>query len=411
MLAVMRISLVFLAAMTASCTTGSSNATTPGSTSTTKAASDEVVESRPAGKPPAGVEFPGAVGLCPDVEGAEPSGRGDGDRTPADVSDCPRPRGFRGDGLGMPDKPLGPPPIAPLPEWDLAAVREFACAYACAVPGATANLLAWYVIEDDRPLRNHSALVLIEHVSDDKWTLVQMYRHATNKWWNVAYSFHSPAEPITHYKERPTSQEIDDFLDLNEWEFEGSGNWKILAGNVLDSVWERLWAPSRPVTSRPESSADRPRAVVVAIESGHSSWCPVAAASYFSGSRRASTITTPHCCRVSVAGLPCPVTLPHALPGSMSTRLVYGSPRLCDGVHNGCIAATSGCPRGQQRALTRAGNGPSSASGRPWLDRRATGAGAPSACRSRASTTASAGRSAAFARASPPRGQRPRPSR
>src|SRR5262245_58484532 len=62
----------------------------------------------------------------------------------------------RGDGVG---KTTGAPAIAKAatPDWDLAAMRDYACAYACAPGGSTASLLAWSALEDERPLRNHYA--------------------------------------------------------------------------------------------------------------------------------------------------------------------------------------------------------------------------------------------------------------
>ena len=43
----------------------------------------------------------------------------------------------------------------------------------------------WSVVEDSRPLRNHNAFVRVhdKNRSEDRWVLVDLYRHATNHWY------------------------------------------------------------------------------------------------------------------------------------------------------------------------------------------------------------------------------------
>jgi hypothetical protein len=151
---------------------------------------------------------------------------------------CPDPTAIsRGDGVGV-DGKLGPVTPTRLPSWDLDALRETARMLACAPGEAPARLLAWYVIEDDRPLRNDNALLLVEDttVSPPRYSLVSVYRHATNREWNTAGSFHDPTEPVRTFKRRPTRKEIDDFLAQAEWTFADSWG-RILAGNVIDDEW------------------------------------------------------------------------------------------------------------------------------------------------------------------------------
>lgn len=140
----------------------------------------------------------------------------------------------RGDGIG---KTTGAPPIAPgiTPPWDLVGMRDFACAYACAPAGATASLLAWSAYEDDRPLRNHTAAFLVE--DGKKWTVVVMYRHAFNEWWNIATSFHRRETPIVTLDHKPTTDELAAALAQAGWSWSAPGGFKLIAGNVIDELW------------------------------------------------------------------------------------------------------------------------------------------------------------------------------
>lgn len=151
---------------------------------------------------------------------------------------CPDPRTVvRGDGLGQ-DGKLGPVARTRLPSWDLDILQETARTLACAPATAPARLLAWYVIEDDRPLRNDNALLMVEDTaaSPARYTLVSVYRHATNREWNTAGSFHDPTEPLRTFDHRPTRDEIDAFLAQADWTFADAWG-RVIAGNVLDDEW------------------------------------------------------------------------------------------------------------------------------------------------------------------------------
>ncbi len=182
----------------------------------------------------------GTAGACRAMAPAA-AGDGEGAANPAEIANCPDVDALsRGDGIGASDDL---PPVEPseLPDWNLDELRDFACAYACAKEGAQAYLLAWYVIEDGRPLRNHNALFVVAHPAAadaaPRWTVVVMYRHATNTWWNVAFSFHSRARPIHDFDHRPSPAEIYAVLDENDWVFADDDDWHVLAGNVIDPLW------------------------------------------------------------------------------------------------------------------------------------------------------------------------------
>ncbi len=161
-------------------------------------------------------------------------------------------------GDGVPVKKL--PPVTPsiLPSWDLVRARDFACSYACAPVGSKAHLVAWSVIEDDRPLRNHNALFAIEHVTEagpPKWTLVDMYRHATNDGWNIHVNFHMQTRPVVPYDHAPKNAEVYEMLETNGWQWDqGVHGFRLLAGNVIDPEWKAVTgtAPGRMFPSEVE---------------------------------------------------------------------------------------------------------------------------------------------------------------
>ncbi|HEX4416882.1 MAG TPA: hypothetical protein VH165_03240 [Kofleriaceae bacterium] len=190
----------------------------------------------PAG-PTGSIAPPGTVGTCranpPKVAGVD-----DGHQPVANAA-CPTPMEMsRGNGLDS----VKDPPVSPsiTPGWDLDATRDYACAYACAAPGSKAYLLGWSIEEDDRPLRNHHAAYLIEHASTEgppKWTIVIMYRHSWNQWWNIITSMHSPTHAVIDAPRRPTVAETEQVLAENGWRYAADGGFKLLAAHMVDEAW------------------------------------------------------------------------------------------------------------------------------------------------------------------------------
>lgn len=178
---------------------------------------------------------PGSVGTC------EPRPRAP-EQAPL-VADPSNPETIivRGDGIGTTQ---GQPKVVPteLPPWPSRVAVDAACEHAGAQTGSVAYLLAWNVIEDERPLRNHNVAYAVAHRPTrdgrEPWSIVVMYRHANNDWWNVAWSFHSRARPVHHFRERPTRVQVDQVLEENDWQFEREHqDFRLLAGNVIDEVW------------------------------------------------------------------------------------------------------------------------------------------------------------------------------
>jgi hypothetical protein len=176
----------------------------------------------------------------PQVTGVDPG------HQPAAISGCPNPMEMtRGNGLGRNVFPAVTPSVTP--DWDLDGTRAYACAYACAPAGATAAMLAWSIFEDPRPLRNHYAAYLVANVPAKKWTVVVLWRHAINLWWNIGGGVHDPARPIHDFDHAPSADEIEAVLDDNRWKRADEGDFKLLAGNMIDETW-----PSPPLHHFPD---------------------------------------------------------------------------------------------------------------------------------------------------------------
>jgi hypothetical protein len=162
----------------------------------------------------------------------------DADHQPVAISGCPTPMEMvRGNGI----KRSSGDPIerTALPRWDLPATLAYACAYSCAPAGAHAAMLGWSTYGDDRPLRNDYAAYLVAEPDAHRWTVVVMWRHDFNKWWNIAGDFHRPRRPIQGFDHAPTAAEIDAVLTSNDWTFVAADalGFKLLAGNMIDDNW------------------------------------------------------------------------------------------------------------------------------------------------------------------------------
>jgi hypothetical protein len=190
----------------------------------------------------------GTTGVC--NADAKVANVGD-ERQPAKVASCPSPMDYvRGNGFGK-----GPyPDVKPsaLPPWDLAGALQFACAYACVANGAHAAMIGWSIYQDDRPLRNDNAAYVIS--DGNAWTVVVMWRHAFNPWWNIGGGVHDAAVPIRKLDHAPTAAELDQMLRGNSWDFSADqSGFTLIGANTIDANW-----PSAPPTHFPKAPAARP---------------------------------------------------------------------------------------------------------------------------------------------------------
>src|SRR5262249_55407689 len=112
-------------------------------------------------------------------------------------------------------------------------------------------VLAWHIMEDHRPLRVESCLVLKE--LDDGYCLVHLYRHSPE--WNPAWKqsmIHVMGEPGTKnfpgmwywgykcFKERPGNKEVYASLGWDEvnWSFKLEKGWRCINCCVCTKAWQ-----------------------------------------------------------------------------------------------------------------------------------------------------------------------------
>ena len=117
-------------------------------------------------------------------------------------------------------------------------------------------VLAWQVIEDKRPLRVESCLILKvvkEDAGSSRWMLSHLYRHPMEKKpkWQLSM-MHLSGEPGTPYfpgmwimhgkgfKIKPTNKDIYASLLMEEvgWRFELEKGWSYVSCGVCEKSWQ-----------------------------------------------------------------------------------------------------------------------------------------------------------------------------
>jgi hypothetical protein len=122
--------------------------------------------------------------------------------------------------------------------------------------GGRVYVLAWKVMEDDRPLRVESCLVLKVLDADDghgRWCLAHLYRRPLEKEpeWQLSMTHVSgapgtkyfPGLMIHHSKrfvERPGNKELYASLSVEDvgWTFEQEDGWKFVSCGVCEANWQ-----------------------------------------------------------------------------------------------------------------------------------------------------------------------------
>jgi hypothetical protein len=132
--------------------------------------------------------------------------------------------------------------------WRLDEIRKAASAD----PDCRAYVLAWKAVQDERPLRVETCLVLTVHSNDDGspyWRLSHLYRHplAKKPEWELS---------MTHVFDRngglwfihcaalrkPSNKEIYaslDFANAN-WSFAHEKGWEVLDCRVCEKTWRQV---------------------------------------------------------------------------------------------------------------------------------------------------------------------------
>jgi hypothetical protein len=113
-------------------------------------------------------------------------------------------------------------------------------------------VLAWKVVEDERPLRVESCLALRVLDKNEGYCLVHLYRHPAQKKpdWQVGMTHvtgkegtkYFPGLDIMHikrFKSRPTNKELYVALSFEKvnWSFEFQEGWKLVSCGVCEKSW------------------------------------------------------------------------------------------------------------------------------------------------------------------------------
>lgn len=153
-------------------------------------------------------------------------------------------------------------------------IQEIARAVSPSDSKGRTYVLAWKVVEDDRPLRVESCLVLQEIGPEEGggYFLAHLYRHPGDKKpeWNVAMTHVSgeagtdafPGLMYTHlhrFEARPKNEELSAALAFEEvnWTFEIEEGWKVLGRGVCEANWREALG-EKPARLFPAASAKAP---------------------------------------------------------------------------------------------------------------------------------------------------------
>jgi len=114
-------------------------------------------------------------------------------------------------------------------------------------------VLAWQIIEDDRPMRIESCLVLQVLENEKRYTLSHLYRHPDVKKpeWNLSMTHVSGEKGTKYYpglwlfhakgfKARPTNKDVYGALSMEDvnWRFELEKGWRFVGCGVCEKSWE-----------------------------------------------------------------------------------------------------------------------------------------------------------------------------
>jgi hypothetical protein len=113
-------------------------------------------------------------------------------------------------------------------------------------------ILAWKIVEDARPVRVEFCLGLkqLNKITEkqEKWVIASLVRNpAQGKDWNFGTIYITPDPDfknppfimhVQEYKERPTTVDVNKFMDKFDWKFKAESDWKLIDGGVCEA-WEK----------------------------------------------------------------------------------------------------------------------------------------------------------------------------
>jgi hypothetical protein len=123
------------------------------------------------------------------------------------------------------------------------------------------HVLAWKILEDDRPHRVEYCLG-VKHLTkatekQEQWVLASLARNpAKGKEWNFVTIWITPDAEfknppfimhVQKYRDRPTNADIYKFMDKFDWKLGADRDWKLIDGGVCEA-WEKVIGekPIRP---------------------------------------------------------------------------------------------------------------------------------------------------------------------
>jgi hypothetical protein len=134
--------------------------------------------------------------------------------------------------------------------WNLEEIAKETPPYSA---GGRVYVLAWKVVEDERPLRIESCLALRVLDKNPGYCLAHLYRHPAQKkpQWQIGMTHvtgkegtkYFPGLDIHHvkrFKSRPTNKELYAALAFEEvnWSFELQEGWKLVGCGVCEKSWQ-----------------------------------------------------------------------------------------------------------------------------------------------------------------------------
>lgn len=115
------------------------------------------------------------------------------------------------------------------------------------------HILAWKVIEDDRPVRVEYCLAIKQlrkpTENQEQWVLASLaHNPREGKEWNFVTIWITPDSEaknppfimhVKKYRERPTNAEINAFMDEFGWAFRADEGWTLIDGGICEA-WEKV---------------------------------------------------------------------------------------------------------------------------------------------------------------------------
>jgi hypothetical protein len=149
-----------------------------------------------------------------------------------------------------------PRPAAPVdlaaelpPDWRLEDIDRAMPPYN---PGGTTYVLAWKIVEDERPFRVEQCLALkhTDQASDGRWVIASLYRHpgrGLRNLWEVSVLSAAPDLDFKErtklqlsrtFKSRPGNEEVYAFMDGCRWDLSAEPGFKLIDGRVCERTWQ-----------------------------------------------------------------------------------------------------------------------------------------------------------------------------